>query len=90
MLAHQRPGYRRSARFHGQDLQQPPGDGGEVAGFGSQSLEASFEQTERVVERVIHDPHTGGAGGQSGETLRLSFELEQAALVEGRSSGKIS
>ena len=74
----------------GQDFEQSSRDGREVAGLGSKSLEAGFEKTQEIVERVIHDPHAGRAGGQLGKALGLGFELEQGALVEGRASGEIA
>jgi hypothetical protein len=73
-----------------QDLEQAAGDGGEVAGLGSQRLETSFEQAQRIVERVVHDPIAGVAERQRGEALGLGFELEQGVAIKRRSTRQIS
>lgn len=74
----------------GQDVEQSARHGREVAGLCSQRLEASFEQAERVIEGVIHDPVAGVAERQRSKALGLGFELEQRVAIEGRASGEIS
>jgi hypothetical protein len=67
----------------GQDVEQSAGYSREVASLGSERLKPRFEQAERVVERVVHDPHAGGAERQRSEALCLRLEIEQGVAIEG-------
>jgi hypothetical protein len=73
-----------------QDVEQPTGDGREVAGLGRDGPETCQQQAEGIVERVIHHPHAGCCSGQGSKALGLLFEIKQGGLVEGRSSGQIA
>ena len=73
-----------------QDVQEAPGDGGEVVRLAAHGQQARQQKAEGIVERVIHHPHARCTRWQGSKALGLLFQLEQGGLVEGRTSREIA